>query len=168
MRLIKIGRRGNKMDDGIEIYEISDIDYDEIYDEINSFVHENDPNNDYGFDEWDKAYIEEMAELNTSDIYVMYDGDIIVGVMKVDLFDGYIYLSDILISKSYRGKGCGKRFIDEVLDLTENLEMDLNVDVRNRDAIVFYLKIGFEITGYVSKYYENEFGSVYMVLTKKE
>ena len=98
----------------------------------------------------------------------MYDGDIIVGVMKVDLFDGYIYLSDILISKSYRGKGCGKRFIDEVLDLTENLEMDLNVDVRNRDAIVFYLKIGFEIIGYVSKYYENEFGSVYMVLTKKE
>lgn len=155
------------MDSGIEIYEISDISYKEIYQEIYDFVRQNDEDNEYGFDEWDVDYIIEMSNLNTSDIYVMYDGDTIIGVMKVDLFDGYIYLSDIIISKHYRGRGYGKTFINEVLDLTENLEMDLNVDVRNTDAIVFYLKIGFEITGFVSKYYENEFGSVYMMFVKK-
>ena len=131
-------------------------------------MHENDEDNKYGFDEWDVDYIKEMAELNTSDIYVMYDGDTIIGVMKVDLFDGYIYLSDIIMSKNYRGRGYGKTFIYEVLDITENLEIDLNVDVRNTEAIIFYLKIGFEITGFVSKYYENEFGSVYMMFVKKD
>ena len=156
------------MDSGIEIYEISDINYKEIYCEIYDFVHENDEDNKYGFDEWDVDYIKEMAELNTSDIYVMYDGDTIIGVMKVDLFDGYIYLSDIIMSKNYRGRGYGKTFIYEVLDITENLEIDLNVDVRNTEAIIFYLKIGFEITGFVSKYYENEFGSVYMMFVKKD
>ena len=156
------------MDNVIEIYEISDINYKEIYCEIYDFVRQNDEDNKYGFDEWDVDYIEEMANLNTSDIYVMYEGNVIIGVMKIDLFDGYIYLSDIIISESHRGKGYGKIFIYEVLDITENLEIDLNVDVRNTEAIIFYLKIGFEITGFVSKYYENKFGSIYMMFIKED
>lgn len=150
----------------MEVFSVEDYYYDEIYDDIYAFVRNADPHNSYGFYEWDADYIIEMCELDTSNIYLLISNDEIIGVMKVDLFDSYLYLSDILISKKERGNGYGRFFISEVMALEEMGEVDLNVDVANTDAIVFYLKIGFMITGYISKYYKNGNACLYMV--KKE
>ena len=78
--------------------------------------------------------------------------DIIIGCLKIDLFSDSIYISDILISARYRGKGLARMLINEAIknniDNEEQKYCELDVQCENRNAIVAYTKMGFIASGF--------------------
>lgn len=145
----------------VEIKEICDFeDIDETCELLAMFIKKN--NRDDGFEIWTYDYICELCNLNSSDIYLLTVDGKIKGVAKVDLFDSYVYLSDIIIAIDSRKKGYGNMLIDYALENNGVDEIDLNVSCDNKKAIIFYLHIDFMIKGFISQYYGDS-DCIYMV-----
>ena len=76
------------------------------------------------------------------------DGEIagFIGYYANDLESGMAYLSTIVISKNYQGRGIGTLLLRECLDDCRNRGMitcRLEVDKNNTSAITFYKRFGF-------------------------
>ena len=80
--------------------------------------------------------------LASVDLYALQDGS--------GRFHGFLGVLDgkiemLFVDPSSRGKGCGKRLLQ--IALTELKAYDLDVNEQNPQAVGFYQKMGFEITG---------------------
>lgn len=148
-------------------YEVTPIedypDYEDISRRIVEFNKSNDPDNKYGFK--NKFSYDEVNDIiydDTCAFYIFESEDNIIGYVSVDLMDGYIELSDIIVMSSLRGKGYGKRFIEYAIYENDAVETRLQVDCNNSNAIIAYLKMGFIPIGFISGYYANGNDCIYM------
>jgi len=89
------------------------------------------------------------------------DGEIagFIGYYANDLESGMAYLSTIVITKKYQGRGIGTLLLHECLDDCRNRGMTtcrLEVDKNNMSAITFYKRFGFaneKVASEMSDYY---------------
>lgn len=86
-----------------------------------------------------------------------YDGDTCVGlaVLRKDMFR-YLYLDDLKVNRDYRGQGVGGKLIEACMHKAEKLGMQgvytIGQDT-NASACLFYLKHGFDISGFDNRSY---------------
>jgi ribosomal protein S18 acetylase RimI-like enzyme len=69
-----------------------------------------------------------------------------------------MYIMTLGVLAPYRGHGIGRRLLELVLEKAQKIPdistVFLHVQVNNDDAIQFYKKFGFEITGTLEGYYK--------------
>ena len=91
----------------------------------------------------DEPELLEKAIKNSLDLWTLWDGEILVGLART-VGDGATisYLQDLLILKTYQGKGLGTRLLREVLDGNKGIRQFvlLTEDIlKNKN---FYEKLG--------------------------
>lgn len=155
--------RGGKLF-GFDATLVEDFDRDEnIKEHIVKFCQDNDPNGKFNFrDKYDVEYIDEIEDNDGCALYVFTNGNVILGFIRVDLFDEYIEVADVIVAKKYRKKGYAWRFIKYAADDFDTTNVRLQVNCKNHNALIAYLKMGFEITGFIKGYYENGDDCLYM------
>jgi putative acetyltransferase len=71
---------------------------------------------------------------------VAVDGkDRVIGFLKVDGGE----IESLFIAPAFRGRGLGRKFVDEAASHAENLEVEVNA--QNRQAVGFYEAMGFRV-----------------------
>lgn len=104
------------------------------------------------------ARFEKEISEGTSKAYVCLEGELIVGVIKIDFNDDKGVIDYFVILKEYQGKGYGKALMDKALETfnEKNIkDIELHV-VYGNDAVKFYEKYGFKIQSYVMELKEND------------
>lgn len=109
----------------------------------------------------DKYYSDAIASGEFTKL--AYYSDICVGAIacRLEKREGggiCVYIMTLGVLAPYRGLGIGTKLLTHVLDLCtkQNIsEIYLHVQTNNEDAIKFYTKFGFEITGTIQNYYTN-------------
>jgi len=89
-----------------------------------------------------KVPMEETASL------VLYDGDTVVGFVKIDLIDEGTYVHGVAVIPEYRNQGFGKFILGTSMQQAANNgrnKMILEVDIDNKTAIALYKSLGFKI-----------------------
>ncbi len=77
---------------------------------------------------------------------ILKDGDIFIGALQAYTAYAEIYVDDIWVKKEYRGKGFGKKLLDELEKKFEGKGYNnINLVTSAFQAKEFYLKCGFEI-----------------------
>jgi ribosomal protein S18 acetylase RimI-like enzyme len=100
------------------------------------------------FDKW-PFYLE---VINESITYLLYDQSLCVGYIRTRKDGIYgIYVYDLLVTKSHRGKSYGKLLIDHVHHLYPNQELYIMSDVDP-----YYIKQGFIKVGTLFSYQAKE------------
>lgn len=157
----------------IEIYEICDFDDDflEQCELLESFIQKCSMIDKVKYSEiysWDLDYIVEIAPSALYELYIMIYKGSIIGCLKIDFYSDNIYISDILISKKYRGNGLAKMLINSAIE--NNMDNDnqkyceLDVQCLNTNAILAYTKMGFIACGF---YHDGKCGWLKMKTKKK-
>jgi ribosomal protein S18 acetylase RimI-like enzyme len=72
------------------------------------------------------------------------------------VFTGKGHIISIAVHYLHRRKGVGKELLERVMRLPHIKKVWAEVRKSNKGAQAFYLKMGFQITGGVPKYYGNE------------
>lgn len=151
----------------LELVELGDIDTYEVYDEIIDFIQTT--GYPFNVNEWSNDYLYEIEESDSMEFYLLMDSSKqIMGFICVELYEDYIWIVDILVSKKFRGHGYAKHMIREVMEIVGVDQVVLNVNPLNTNAIIAYLKMGFVITGYVSSFYSDGSPCVYMKMEVKQ
>ncbi|CAI9094469.1 OLC1v1030215C1 [Oldenlandia corymbosa var. corymbosa] len=109
----------------------------------------------------DKYYADALVSGEFSKL--AYYSDICVGSIacRLEKKEGgaiCVYIMTLGVLAPYRGLGIGTTLLNHVLDMCtkQNIgEIYLHVQTNNDDAINFYKKFGFEITGTIQNYYTN-------------
>lgn len=88
---------------------------------------------------WESNYEYVKKLLPKSEIYVYIENDKIKGFIGIN----ENYIEGIFVNSNYQNKGIGTALINKAKE--EKEELTLNVYEKNREAIKFYEKNGFEI-----------------------
>lgn len=107
---------------------------------------------------WKPEDFKEMIERdNMTYVVLLVDGEIAGGAgLRNVLGDGEI--TNVAISKKYRGNGYSKPMLERLLDIGKNLgcsAFTLEVRVSNEPAIKLYEALGFENAGIRPGFYEH-------------
>jgi GNAT superfamily N-acetyltransferase len=101
-------------------------------------------------EEWACYYDDDHQEtykknLEKSIVYLAIDHDHVIGYARaLEDFGFYIYVCDLLVSKSYRGQGLGKKLMESIaLDYP-----NLTVYVMS-DEDTYYEKLGYQKEGHI-------------------
>lgn len=78
--------------------------------------------------------------LKDADIYVFEESGQIKGFIGIMYYD---YIAGLFVAKPFKHRGIGTKLLKKVQDIYEKLE--LNVYQKNKNAICFYEKNGFQI-----------------------
>ncbi|SJZ70944.1 N-acetylglutamate synthase, GNAT family [Cetobacterium ceti] len=95
-------------------------------------------------------YLEYQSELisdGNKKIIVAEQRNKIVGAIEFCIFEGKIYLENLIVAQGYRNNGVGSLLLEMVKDYAKDLEIDnINVKIYYYDGkiINFYEKNGFE------------------------
>lgn len=107
----------------------------------------------------EECFPEENYDVTSDDGIFLgaYDGDTCVGValLRRKMFR-YLYLDDLKVSRSCRGKGIGQRLIEAGMAEARKLNLRGVYTIGQDDnlsACLFYLKCGFEIGGFDNRVY---------------
>ena len=117
------------------------------------------------------AYPDYLVEflINYSDFFVVACVDnSIVGYICCEIKLGRGHVITIAVDDRYRRRGIGSKLMKMFIlyALKHGVkEIYLEVSVRNKEAISFYRKFGFEVTGYLPRFYRD--GSDAYVMTLK-
>ena len=86
----------------------------------------------------------ENAYKNSLKIYGAYDGDKLVGIIRV-VGDGYsiVYIQDILVLPEYQHQGIGKALVEKVLDTYKHVYQKTLMTDNTEKTIQFYKSVGF-------------------------
>lgn len=80
-----------------------------------------------------------------------YDSGLCIGLAVLEKgFFKYLYLSDLKVNQSHRGRGVGRMLIEKCMEIarTESMRgVSLQAQDNNLSACLFYLKTGFRIGG---------------------
>ena len=91
-----------------------------------------------------------INNLNRLSTIVIFDGDTIVGYLSYLIKENHskkLHVDQLIISENYRGKGLGKKLMDEVknIALKNNCDrIELDCWMFNKSAIAMYEHIGFD------------------------
>lgn len=96
---------------------------------------------------------EQIDYLQGSEVYILYDNLEPMGFFAFKEDEEGVELMAIAVNPKMQGKGYGKIMMKKILKLTNGKGIRLVTHPRNRDAIIFYLKSGFEIYGWKDNYY---------------
>lgn len=106
------------------------------------------PDEDYDFDELEKDSVMLGA----------YDGEACVGLAIYQRpFFRYMYLYDLKVASTYRGKGVGRALIEAGKKLAREMGYQgiyTQAQDNNLNACLFYLKMGFAIGGFDNRLYD--------------
>ena len=91
--------------------------------------------------------------------YIVYKcvlDNIIIGFIVLKLYeDKHIHIMSIAISKNYRNKGIGTKFLNFLKNEFEEYRITLYVQVKNEVAVHFYMKNGFQVKNTLDNYYDD-------------
>lgn len=85
-------------------------------------------------------------------------------VIPLDVvYEGYVSLGRILVSKNFRGAGYGRRLVSEMLDFVQTIYPNTPIKISAQVYLIdFYNSFGFEVRG--APYLDAEIPHVSMVL----
>lgn len=89
---------------------------------------------------WENVYDFVREAIQTADVRVFVEERVIKGFIGV--VDGYI--AGLFVAKSYQGKGIGQQLIESCKN--DYNELRLDVYAKNKSAVLFYEKNGFNKT----------------------
>jgi [ribosomal protein S18]-alanine N-acetyltransferase len=83
-----------------------------------------------------------------------------------------LYVDSLYIDKNYRYKGYGSKLLKQMIRKSrekKSKKVFVDVEAGNRNAIILYLKQGFEINGYIQDFYRSkeEGDAVFLALYNK-
>ena len=86
----------------------------------------------------------ENAYKNSLKVYGAYDGEKLVGVIRV-VGDGYsiVYIQDILILPEYQRQGIGRALLEKVLETYKHVYQKTLMTDNTEKTIQFYKSVGF-------------------------
>ncbi len=92
----------------------------------------------------DNSTMLENAYKNSLKIYGAYDGEKLIGIIRV-VGDGYsiVYIQDILILPEYQRQGIGKALIEKVLETYKHAYQKVLLTDNTEKTIQFYKLVGF-------------------------
>jgi ribosomal protein S18 acetylase RimI-like enzyme len=100
------------------------------------------------------ANVQQQIEyLRGSEIYILYDEREPVGFFAFRRDSSGIEARSIVVVPEKQGKGYGKEIMKKLLELANGNNIRLVTHPKNRIAIAYYLKSGFEIYGWKENYY---------------
>ena len=100
---------------------------------------------------------QELVSQNTTYIIAKENSEV-VGFAGISVCLDEATLNNIVVKKSYRGKGIGGELLESLIELCSDMNMKLltlEVNTQNTPAIKLYEKFGFKNQGIRKKYYNN-------------
>ena len=108
---------------------------------------------------WSTQYfLQELNKNDLSEIYVLKEGDEVIGYGDLWYMFENCDLTKICIKKEYRHQGYGNKLLKHLLRIAREKGcefMHLEVDVMNNEAITLYKNNQFEVVRTRKNYYEN-------------
>ena len=118
--------------------------------------------------------IEEQVHDENHFIFVAEDDKRVVGFISSEWqkWNSSLYIDSLYIDKNYRFKGYGSNLLKQMIRKSKEIKSKkvfVDVEAGNRDALILYLKHGFEINGYIQDFYRSkeEGDAVFLVLYNK-
>lgn len=99
--------------------------------------------------------------------FVAQDNKKIIGLIKLKINGGVAYLSELIISEKYRGRGIGNLLIHKFEDYAKKKECHiiyLETSEKHKEALKFYKKNNYKI---LSKLKNSKFHLTGYILSKK-
>lgn len=98
---------------------------------------------------FDALQVKELYEARKDFSVVTYHDSIIGFANLYDFLAGkYVFIGNVLISSTYRGKGYGKKLLQYMINLAHGYDLEevrLSVFADNAPALVLYTVFGFEL-----------------------
>jgi ribosomal protein S18 acetylase RimI-like enzyme len=156
-----------------EIIEIPDIQIPQIKQSTQPVIRTAQPHN---IDAIIKISIECFGEIGTFSAketekyiinnlsYVLTEESNVIGFLLCGYKDGIINLAVIGITEAHRGKGYGRRLINQCFEDNKGVRLfSLHVDVNNAPALGLYKSMGFKIVQFLRHYYEDDSDAYFMI-----
>ena len=106
------------------------------------------------FDLPSRDVAEQVNYLKNSIVYLVYDIDKIIGFFAYEVKNKTeAEVKTMALLPEYQSKGIGQTMMKRVLLLLKKYKLKLATHPKNTQAIIFYLKSGFEIYGWKENYF---------------
>jgi GNAT superfamily N-acetyltransferase len=93
-----------------------------------------------------------LAKVGSSRLWVAVHGSRVVGLVGLIVEENEAEIEPLIVSKTYRGKGIGKKLLETIISEARKIEVRfLNIKpvARNMETIKFLYKQGFKNLGYI-------------------
>ncbi len=107
-------------------------------------------------------------------IFVAEEDKRVIGYISAEWqkWNRSLYIDSLYIDKNYRYKGYGSKLLKQMIRESREIKSKkvfVDVEAGNRNAIILYLKQGFEINGYIQDFYRSkqEGDAVFLALYNK-
>ena len=79
----------------------------------------------------------------------LFEKEKLVGFMLLKKEKNDLWIKHLLVDKAFRRKGLGKKLIDKAFSIDKKNEMKIKTEVLigNKDALLFFEKLGFKKVG---------------------
>ena len=107
---------------------------------------------------WSYNVLKQELENDKTKYIIAKEKNEVVGFAGISVIFDEATLNNIVVKKSYRGKGIGGEMLETLIDLCSYMNLKtftLEVNVENTPAIKLYEKFGFKNLGIRKKYYNN-------------
>ncbi|GBD38910.1 Spermine/spermidine acetyltransferase [bacterium HR37] len=107
-------------------------------------------------------------------IYVAEEDGKVIGFISAEWqrWNNSVFIDSLYIDEGYRRKGYGSLLLKQMIQKSREIrakKVFIDVEAGNKNAIILYLRHGFEINGYVQDFYRSkkEGNAVFLVLYNK-
>lgn len=107
---------------------------------------------------WSYNVLKQELENDKTKYIIAKEKNKVVGFAGISVIFDEATLNNIVVKKSYRGRGIGGELLETLIELCSDLNLKsftLEVNVENTPAIKLYEKFGFKNLGIRKKYYNN-------------
>lgn len=107
---------------------------------------------------WSYNVLKQELENDKTKYIIAKEKNEVVGFAGISVIFDEATLNNIVVKKSYRGRGIGGELLETLIELCSDLNLKsftLEVNVENTPALKLYEKFGFENLGIRKKYYNN-------------
>jgi len=106
--------------------------------------------------EEEKINPSELKNILVAEVDGIVVGYVVFEEEEDEWYGRHLYLGEIAVTDTYRGKGIGERLMQRLFDICEKKKLNLKVDtlVTNTRTIDFYKKLGFKpfMIHYIKEY----------------
>ncbi len=118
--------------------------------------------------------IEKQIEDENYFIFVAEEDKRVIGFISAEWqrWNNSVYIDSLYIDKNYRYRGYGSQLLKKMIKRSREIKSKkvfIDVETGSKNAIILYLRHGFEINGYVQDFYRSkeEGNAVFLVLYNK-
>ena len=107
---------------------------------------------------WSYNILKQELENKNTTYIIAKEKNEIIGFAGISICLDEATLNNIVVKKSFRGRGIGGELLESLIDICSDLHVKtftLEVDTENTPAIHLYKKFGFKNLGVRKKYYNN-------------